>query len=149
MPKQKYEENPSREVNMAIGGGVGILLGGLLLGFPGALVGGGIGAVIGSERGDTGRRRLLENERTIHMERGSSRCPRGMQMQTLLLDRRSFSRAEAISWARRNGYAAHKVDTTANKYRLRQRPPSHFTRGSFRTISLSDRVQAVIGCPRR
>lgn len=60
MPKKKsYQENPSREANIVIGGGVGVLLGGLLLGFPGALVGGGIGAVLGSERGDT--RRRLEN----------------------------------------------------------------------------------------
>lgn len=140
MPKQKYEENPTRGVNMAIGGGLGVLLGGVLLGFPGALVGGGIGAVLGSERGDTRRRReLLENRRT---------CPRGTQVQTLLFDRDKFTRAEAIAWARRNGYVAHKIDTTANKYRLRQKAPSHFTRGSFRTIMLSDRVEAVIGCPR-
>jgi len=137
MPK-KYEENPSRGANMAIGGGVGILLGGLLLGLPGAIVGGGIGAVLGSEKGDT-RRRLLDNQR----------CARGTQVQTLLFDRNRFTRESAIAWARRNGYVAHKVDTTANKYRIRQRSPSYFTRGSFRTISLSDRVEAVIGCPRR
>jgi hypothetical protein len=58
----RYLENPSREANIVIGGGLGVLLGGVLLGFPGALVGGGIGAVLGSERGDT-RRRLSENPR--------------------------------------------------------------------------------------
>lgn len=136
MPKQKYEENPSREANTAIGAGVGVLLGAVLLGLPGAILGGGAGAVIGASRRPT---RLLENQRT---------CPRGTQVQTLLFDRRSFTRAEAIAWARRNGYRAHKVDTTANKYRLRQKSPSSFTSGSFRTISLSDRVEAVIGCPR-
>jgi hypothetical protein len=60
MAKKKYQENPSREANIVIGGGLGVLLGGVLLGFPGALVGGGIGAVLGSEQGDT-RRRALEN----------------------------------------------------------------------------------------
>jgi hypothetical protein len=55
--KRRYQENPSREANIVIGGGLGVVLGGLLLGFPGAFVGGGIGAVLGAERGDTRPRR--------------------------------------------------------------------------------------------
>jgi hypothetical protein len=134
---KKLEQNPSREANTAIGAGVGALLGGVLLGLPGAILGGGAGAVIGSSRGDT--RRLLENQR---------RCPVGTQVQTLILSKDHFTRSQAIAWARRNGYRADKVDTTENNFRIRQQTPGRFTRGSFRTISLSGRVKAVVGCPR-
>jgi hypothetical protein len=140
MAKRRYEENPSREANIVIGGGLGVLLGGIILGLPGALVGGGIGAVLGSERGDT-RRRALDNQ---------ARCPRGTQTQTLIFDRRVFNTArEAQTWARRNGFKSTKVDANINSYRLRQKLPSSFTRNSFRTIELTNGVQAVIGCPRR
>jgi hypothetical protein len=140
MPKRSYQQNPSREANIVIGGGLGVLLGGVLLGFPGALVGGGIGAVLGSERGDT-RRRLLENQ---------ARCPRGTQVQTLIFDRFEFPTAqEAQRWARQHGYKSTKVDMTVTSFRLRQKLPSSFTRSSFRTIKLTNGVKAVIGCPRR
>lgn len=137
-----YAENPSREANIVIGGGLGVLLGGVLLGLPGALVGGGIGAVLGSERGDT---RALENPR----RRTPSFCGRDTQVQTLLFDRRVFNTAqEAQRWARGHGYKSTKVDVNINTYRLRQKLPSSFTRGSFRTIELTSGVKAVIGCPR-
>jgi hypothetical protein len=72
MAKKKYQENPSREANVVIGGGLGVLLGGLLLGFPGALVGGGIGAVLGSERGDTRRRLSANPKSTVKVNRYSA-----------------------------------------------------------------------------
>lgn len=90
MAKQKsYQENPSRGVNMALGGGLGVLLGGILLGFPGALVGGGIGAVLGSESGDT-RRRALANPKaagTVRVNRYSA---------TYRIDDRSIGEAPYI-----------------------------------------------------
>jgi hypothetical protein len=132
-------DNPTRTQNIVIGAGLGVLGGGLLLGFPGALVGFGVGAYAGAAARPT-RRALLENQR---------RCPVGTQVQTLIFDRDQFSRSEAIAWARRNAYRTDKVDTTANSFRIRQSSPGRFTRDSFRTISLSDRVKAVIGCPRR
>lgn len=137
MAKRKsYEENPSREANTAIGAGVGALVG-ALLGLPGAIIGAGVGAVVGASRGDT--RRALDNQ---------ARCPRGTQVQTLIFSKEYFRREGATGWARRKGFRAGKVDETSSSYRIRQRPTSHFTRGSFRTIPLGDTVQAVIGCPR-
>lgn len=55
----------------------------------------------------------------------------------------------ALSWAQSNGYSARKVDVTARFIRLRQKEPSTFVRGSFRTIALGDTgVRAIVGRPR-
>lgn len=141
--KMVHNQNPSREANVVIGGGLGVLLGGILLGLPGALVGGGIGAVLGSESGDT-RRRALENPQRTPSVMGCD-----TEAQTLIFDRRVFNTVgEAQKWARANGFKSTKVDTNINTYRLRQKLPSAFLRGSFRTVTFRSGVQAVIGCPR-
>ncbi|MGD2215139.1 MAG: hypothetical protein PVJ64_00230 [Gemmatimonadales bacterium] len=44
-----------------------------------------------------------------------------------------------------HGYRADKVDETDETFRLRQREPAEFEEGSFRTITLREGVQAVIG----
>lgn len=142
MSKRKsYEQNPTQNEDMAIGAGLGVLLGGVLLGFPGALVGGGVGAVIGSTYG-TPHRRALDNPR----------CSRGTQVQKLIFSRGRFSRNEAVTWARRNGFRGDEksfaLETNKNNHVIRLESPSRFTRDSFRTITLTDGVKAVIGCPR-
>lgn len=66
-------------------------------------------------------------------------------VQTLIFDKELFTEEQAIQWAKDHGYRADKVDDTEGSYRLRQRDPSEFVDGSFRTIELTDGVQAVIG----
>lgn len=78
------------------------------------------------------------------------RCHRGLEVQSLIFPG-SWSTSRAIAWARAHGFRGDKTDVTGQSVRLRQRPPRSFTRGSFRTISLSriENVRAVVGCPKR
>jgi hypothetical protein len=71
------------------------------------------------------------------------------KIQTLLLDKRAFSRTQAAKWAKRNGYKVNKIDTTDRYHRIRQAPPKNFQRSSFRTIQLTPEVKAVIALPKR
>lgn len=78
------------------------------------------------------------------------RCTRGLEVQTLLFPRSAtWSSTRARAWARRHGFSSSKVDTTSQYFRVRNRNPNAFVRGSFRTIVLSDKdgVNAVVGCP--
>ena len=69
-------------------------------------------------------------------------------VQTLIFDKDRFTRAQVISWASDHDMSSSKVDETGESFRLRQREPSDFIDGSFRTITLRPGVQAVIGRPR-
>jgi len=67
-------------------------------------------------------------------------------VQTLIFSRDVFATADdARLWAREHGYRDDKVDETGDSWRLRQQDPDNFDDASFRTISLRDGVQAVIG----
>jgi hypothetical protein len=79
---------------------------------------------------------------------GYRRCPRGLEVQTLLFPKDRFTPSSARAWARSHDFASAKVDVTADLIRIRNRPPSVFVRGSFRTIPMSrDGIQAVVACP--
>ena len=67
-------------------------------------------------------------------------------MQTLVLDKEKFPTARAARrWANNHDFISTKVDETENSFRLRQRDPGEFKEGSFRTITISDGIKAVIG----
>ena len=70
------------------------------------------------------------------------------EIQTLIFDKARFTRQEAIEWAREHDFRTDKVDETSSSYRLRQKEPSEFLEGSFRTIELTTGVKAVIGRPK-
>jgi hypothetical protein len=78
----------------------------------------------------------------------NQRCRVGTKVQTLIFSKTHFTRRGAVAWARQHGYRASKVDEKPNSYRVRQHSPASFGRGSFRTIRLTDGVQAAVGCPR-
>lgn len=59
---------------------------------------------------------------------------RHQDLQTLIFKKENFSRESAVKWAGDNGYRNSKVDETGSSYRLRQREPSDFEEGSFRSI---------------
>jgi hypothetical protein len=71
--------------------------------------------------------------------------PSRSEVQTVLFDRRAWSKAAAVAWLRHHGYDAAKVDTTEHYHRFRQHDPHHYVPGSFRTISFSSSVKAVVG----
>lgn len=67
-------------------------------------------------------------------------------IQTLILSKERFNSEEAArAWVEENGFRSDKVDETDDSYRYRQMDPDEFMEGSFRTIELTDGVQAVIG----
>lgn len=66
--------------------------------------------------------------------------------QTLIMSKERFTtRAAAKSWAKDNGFKSDDVRETTRSWRLRQRPPGDFRQTSFRVISMTRGVQAVIG----
>jgi len=76
--------------------------------------------------------------------------PTKTEIQTLIFDKKRFpTAADAKRWARENDFKAGGVDETENSFRLRQRDPGDFQPGSFRTISLTEGVKAVIGRPKK
>ncbi len=68
-----------------------------------------------------------------------------MVVQTLILSKEKFSKEEAIAWVESHDFHAEKIDETEDSYRFRQREPEEFDQESFRTITLTEGVQAVVG----
>jgi len=66
-------------------------------------------------------------------------------IQTLLFDKKKFSRSQAVSWAKDHDFKSSKVDETENFFRLRQRKPNDFKRDSFRTKELTSGIKGVFG----
>ena len=66
-------------------------------------------------------------------------------VQSLIFDKGKFTRSAATKWAQDHDFRSDKVDETGESIRLRQRSPGDFTPGSFRTITLTAGVMAVIG----
>lgn len=79
-------------------------------------------------------------------------APRATEVQTLLFDAAAFNVGQAKSWAKRHGFKFGKTDTgggRATHIRVRQHDPDDYAPNTFRTITLTEGVQAVIGMPRR
>lgn len=74
------------------------------------------------------------------------RWPIASEVQSLLFASRKFTPHQARAWARRHDFGSRKIDVTDEHVRIRQADPSQFS--DFRTITLTDGVQAIVG-PRR
>lgn len=74
---------------------------------------------------------------------------RATEIQSLLLDRYVFTLPRAKAWARDHGFFYGEVDAKPHTWRMRQGDPAAFKAATFRTITLTDGVQAVIGVPKR
>jgi hypothetical protein len=68
-------------------------------------------------------------------------------VQTLIFDNLMFDEKAAKGWAKLHGYKYGKVDAKAATFRLRQVDPAGFKPKTFRTITLTEGVQAVVGVP--
>lgn len=77
------------------------------------------------------------------------RFPRSTTVQSLIFDKDYFTKSQAKRWAAQNEFVSTGVDTKENTYRIRQYDPLLFARGTFRTIELTEGVQAVIGMPKK
>lgn len=75
------------------------------------------------------------------------------EIQTLILSKTKFSTLRAASkWVKDHSFKVrHKgkaPDETADSWRFRQKDPGDFQAGSFRTITITDGVKAVVGKPK-
>lgn len=70
------------------------------------------------------------------------------EIQTLIFSKEKFNREQAVKWAKDHDFKSDSVDETSTSFRLRQKEPSDFQDGSFRTIDITDGVKAVIGVPK-
>lgn len=73
------------------------------------------------------------------------------EVQTLILSKERFeTKEEANAWVSEHDFKIKEgaPDETEESWRYRQREPSEFVEGSFRTIELTDGVKAVIGTPK-
>lgn len=62
-------------------------------------------------------------------------------MQTIIFDKKFFSKQSAFDFLKRHNLKRYKIDETSNTYRFRQQNPGKFTR--FFTKELTDGVKAV------
>lgn len=75
---------------------------------------------------------------------------RATKVQSVICSKSVFkSVAEARSWVSKHGFKSSGVDETEESYRFRQFAPSQCTSGSFRTITLTKGVSAVICTPKQ
>lgn len=84
--------------------------------------------------------------------RRNGSMPHHTEVQALLFDKSTFPVGKAKSWAKHHGFTYGRVERggeRANMLRLRQHAPTDYVPGSFRTIALTDGVEAVIGLPKR
>lgn len=67
-------------------------------------------------------------------------------VQTLLFDRGDFTLQKAMGWARSHGFKVPtQIEQTPNYFHMRQRDPSQFIPGSFKTIELREGIKARVG----
>lgn len=67
------------------------------------------------------------------------------EVQSLVFSKNKFTAEQAKDWAQKHKKHFGKVDITEDTIRLRQIDPGRFIEGSFRTITLTEGVKAVIG----
>jgi len=70
------------------------------------------------------------------------------EVQTVILSKERFETLEeAKNWITEHDFTDEKVDETENSWRFRQFPPTKCQEGTFRTIDITDGVNAVICRP--
>lgn len=68
-----------------------------------------------------------------------------MVVQTLVFSKDKFSVETVKAWAKEHGFTSDSVDETGEGIRLPQCDPDDFDQETFRTIDLTEGVQAVVG----
>lgn len=70
---------------------------------------------------------------------------KGLVIQTLIFYKEYFTLEEAKKWIKEHGFVDNGYDETENTYRFRQRDPEDFIQDSFRTITITTGIKAVVG----
>lgn len=67
-------------------------------------------------------------------------------IQTLIFDKGTFDREQAIAWVGAHDFDQHKApDETGDSWRIRQRDPGDFESSTLRTMEIRPGVKAVVG----
>jgi hypothetical protein len=64
------------------------------------------------------------------------------RVQSILFDRKYYTKQQAIDWAISHGFKVKKIDTTINKFRIRQFNPSK--KFSYAIHYINDGLEFVI-----
>ena len=75
------------------------------------------------------------------------RCPRGMEVQAVLLDKEYHNEESAKYWVKTHGFLAGEMEETKNFFRFTQSDPQNFVKSSYKTISFSEDVKVAIARP--
>jgi type I restriction-modification system DNA methylase subunit len=76
-------------------------------------------------------------------------CPIGTKVQSLIFSKEKFTENSAKEWAENHNYKFGYADEKEETFRIRQKNPKYFDNDSFRTIDITDGIQAVIACPKK
>jgi hypothetical protein len=79
--------------------------------------------------------------------RAAHLCPMGTSAQTVLFDRKRFTKTSAVTWAKHAGFHTRNVQVGPKVIHVRQALPSHFRRTGFRHKIIAPGVALVVGCP--
>jgi len=93
-------------------------------------------------------RRYNPNDRHEPINPWIKKGREGSELQTIMFDRDYFNGHAARSWLKDHEFAAPKTDKTEKFLRYRQGEPQDFQKGSFRTITLTKGIKAVVGIPK-
>lgn len=67
-------------------------------------------------------------------------------VQTLIFDKKVFKdRESAKKWAKDHGFSTNTIRETNKSYRIRQRPDADFKPESYKTLTFTKGVNAVVG----
>lgn len=78
-------------------------------------------------------------------EKRAKRAKAPNKVQTLIFVKKDFNKSGARKWAKSHGFKSSGVDETATSYRIRQRDPSEFVRGSLKRMQVMKGVKAIFG----
>ena len=72
-----------------------------------------------------------------------------MVIQSIIIPKSKYTEAKANAWIKKNNYSDKgkriKNYKTTEFYRFRQKPPSHFKKGSIKTKKLKSGIGIVYG----
>ena len=89
--------------------------------------------------------KIYDGDEELEKSEKAAKAKDATHIQSVLFAKSKFSKAEAAKWLKDHDFDGTSVDEKEDTLRYRQQDPGKFKRGSFRTIKLTDGVQAVIG----
>ena len=90
--------------------------------------------------------KVHKEKQGIYEKGGKIYCSKGSKLQTLLFNKKYFTKEQAIEWLKKYKMKTG-IDEVTNTYRARQLNPDLFKKDSFRTMAFKKGVWGVVACP--